>query len=352
MLAHALRHRPQHRRRGGRPAGALARPAGAALLRPGARRLERHRLRRPGLPEALPVRDRLADRPGAPQRAPADGAAGQGRLLGRRDQARPGRRAGRLSGLHAQGPHRRLLPRLRAQAAGGARRGLPAVRHPQRADAGGDPRHGGRLQGAVRVPVPARHGRDALRRGGRAGEARPACRIYAPVGTHETLLAYLVRRLLENGANTSFVNRIADPAVPIDELVADPVEQRAAPRAGRRAARAGSRCRATCSATSAPIRRASTCPTSSALRRCERAHARRAWSAGADAGRRRARRRGARVRNPADHGDIVGTVVEATPEVVDAACARGDAVDGRAAERARDCLRARRRSRWRSRCRR
>ena len=52
--------------------------------------------------------------------------------------------------------------------------------------------------------------------------ARP-CRIYAPVGTHETLLAYLVRRLLENGANTSFVNRIADPSIPIDELIADPV---------------------------------------------------------------------------------------------------------------------------------
>jgi RHH-type proline utilization regulon transcriptional repressor/proline dehydrogenase/delta 1-pyrroline-5-carboxylate dehydrogenase len=49
------------------------------------------------------------------------------------------------------------------------------------------------------------------------------CRIYAPVGTHETLLAYLVRRLLENGANSSFVNRIADEAVSIDELVADPV---------------------------------------------------------------------------------------------------------------------------------
>ncbi|MBX3601494.1 MAG: trifunctional transcriptional regulator/proline dehydrogenase/L-glutamate gamma-semialdehyde dehydrogenase [Rubrivivax sp.] len=56
------------------------------------------------------------------------------------------------------------------------------------------------------------------------GLARP-CRIYAPVGTHETLLAYLVRRLLENGANTSFVNRIGDPAVPVAELVADPVEQ-------------------------------------------------------------------------------------------------------------------------------
>ena len=49
------------------------------------------------------------------------------------------------------------------------------------------------------------------------------CRIYAPVGSHETLLAYLVRRLLENGANTSFVNRIVDPTVTIGELVADPV---------------------------------------------------------------------------------------------------------------------------------
>ena len=48
------------------------------------------------------------------------------------------------------------------------------------------------------------------------------CRIYAPVGTHETLLAYLVRRLLENGANSSFVNRVADEAVPTDALVADP----------------------------------------------------------------------------------------------------------------------------------
>ena len=49
------------------------------------------------------------------------------------------------------------------------------------------------------------------------------CRIYAPVGTHETLLAYLVRRLLENGANSSFVNRIVDPAVSVEALLADPV---------------------------------------------------------------------------------------------------------------------------------
>lgn len=57
-----------------------------------------------------------------------------------------------------------------------------------------------------------------------AGKLGRPCRIYAPVGTHETLLAYLVRRLLENGANSSFVNRIADPAVSISELVADPVD--------------------------------------------------------------------------------------------------------------------------------
>jgi RHH-type proline utilization regulon transcriptional repressor/proline dehydrogenase/delta 1-pyrroline-5-carboxylate dehydrogenase len=50
-----------------------------------------------------------------------------------------------------------------------------------------------------------------------------ACRIYAPVGTHETLLAYLVRRLLENGANSSFINRIANLDVPVDALIADPV---------------------------------------------------------------------------------------------------------------------------------
>src|SRR6185503_9587741 len=50
-----------------------------------------------------------------------------------------------------------------------------------------------------------------------------ACRVYAPVGSHEDLLPYLVRRLLEKGANTSFVNRIADESVPVESVVADPV---------------------------------------------------------------------------------------------------------------------------------
>jgi RHH-type proline utilization regulon transcriptional repressor/proline dehydrogenase/delta 1-pyrroline-5-carboxylate dehydrogenase len=51
------------------------------------------------------------------------------------------------------------------------------------------------------------------------------CRIYAPVGQHEDLLAYLVRRLLENGANSSFVNAIVDESQPVESLLEDPVER-------------------------------------------------------------------------------------------------------------------------------
>ncbi len=51
------------------------------------------------------------------------------------------------------------------------------------------------------------------------------CRVYAPVGSHKDLLPYLVRRLLENGANTSFVNRIVDESIDVEEIVADPIAQ-------------------------------------------------------------------------------------------------------------------------------
>ncbi len=54
-------------------------------------------------------------------------------------------------------------------------------------------------------------------------EALP-CRIYAPVGEHADLLAYLVRRLLENGANSSFVNNVVDESIPIESLLEDPIE--------------------------------------------------------------------------------------------------------------------------------
>ncbi len=52
-----------------------------------------------------------------------------------------------------------------------------------------------------------------------------SCRVYAPVGRHKELLPYLVRRLLENGANTSFVNHIMDPKVPVSQITRDPVAE-------------------------------------------------------------------------------------------------------------------------------
>jgi RHH-type proline utilization regulon transcriptional repressor/proline dehydrogenase/delta 1-pyrroline-5-carboxylate dehydrogenase len=111
------------------------------------------------------------------------------------------------------------------QAAGRARGGVPAVRHAQRAHAGRH-LHDGRPR---RAYTPGQYEFQCLHGMGEPlyeqvvePLGRP-CRIYAPVGTHETLLAYLVRRLLENGANTSFVNRIADPTIPLEVLVEDPV---------------------------------------------------------------------------------------------------------------------------------
>ena len=52
----------------------------------------------------------------------------------------------------------------------------------------------------------------------------PKCRIYAPVGNYDDLLPYLMRRLLENGANTSFINKISDPSLKIDDILEDPLE--------------------------------------------------------------------------------------------------------------------------------
>jgi RHH-type proline utilization regulon transcriptional repressor/proline dehydrogenase/delta 1-pyrroline-5-carboxylate dehydrogenase len=181
-------------------------------------------------------------------------------------------------------------------------------------------------------------GRDKLNR---------PCRVYAPVGTHETLLAYLVRRLLENGANTSFVNRIADESVPIPDLVADPIEEASkvvplgAPHVKIPLPRnlyGAERFNSMGLDLSNEHRLASL---SSALL----ASAHHPWRAapmlehdeiaGGAAGERP-------VRNPADHRDIVGTVVEASAEHVSAALANAVAaapiwqatpVDARA-----DCL--------------
>ncbi|MGR8933781.1 MAG: bifunctional proline dehydrogenase/L-glutamate gamma-semialdehyde dehydrogenase PutA [Gammaproteobacteria bacterium] len=66
-----------------------------------------------------------------------------------------------------------------------------------------------------------------------SSEWRIACRVYAPVGNYHDLLPYLVRRLLENGANTSFINRVENPLIAIDDVAADPVaELRKSPHSG------------------------------------------------------------------------------------------------------------------------
>ncbi len=64
---------------------------------------------------------------------------------------------------------------------------------------------------------------DALYEALASGGAGLACRVYAPVGNYRDLLAYLVRRMLENGANASFVHQVADVAIPLERLVADPI---------------------------------------------------------------------------------------------------------------------------------
>ena len=63
------------------------------------------------------------------------------------------------------------------------------------------------------------HGPPALRSNCRSRQFNRPCRIYAPVGTHKDLFGYLVRRLFENGANSSFVNRLADEKHPLKKLL-------------------------------------------------------------------------------------------------------------------------------------
>jgi RHH-type proline utilization regulon transcriptional repressor/proline dehydrogenase/delta 1-pyrroline-5-carboxylate dehydrogenase len=146
-----------------------------------------------------------------------------------------------------------------------------------------------------------------------AAKLNRPCRIYAPVGTHETLLAYLVRRLLENGANTSFVNRINDASIPVATLATDPLEEyRAIEPPG------------------APHPRIAEPRALFGLWRMN--------SAGLDLSNEQrlaslsaallagmaplADDTGRAIRNPADHRDVVGHVTDAAPADVDAALAR------------------------------
>ncbi|AWM23389.1 trifunctional transcriptional regulator/proline dehydrogenase/L-glutamate gamma-semialdehyde dehydrogenase [Sinorhizobium fredii] len=149
---------------------------------------------------------------------------------------------------------------------------------------------------------------------GRENLGRP-CRIYAPVGTHETLLAYLVRRLLENGANSSFVHRIADPGVSIDELIADPVEiVRAMPLVGAKHEKIALPAELFATRPNSAGLDISNEATLAALTETLKASAAIGWTAapqlasGAASGETRP------VVNPGDHRDRVGSVTETSEE--------------------------------------
>lgn len=144
------------------------------------------------------------------------------------------------------------------------------------------------------------------------------CRIYAPVGKHQDLLAYLVRRLLENGANSSFVNQIVDKSVPAEKVAADPFEQ---------AGRANPRIRKPLGLYGAERRNAKgwdqTDPVDiAALDESRARFATATWRAAPTHGGDRA---GTEIRNPADPDDLVGRVVEANAEEVENALLRAKA---------------------------
>lgn len=145
------------------------------------------------------------------------------------------------------------------------------------------------------------------------GDTPTPVRIYAPVGSHKDLLAYLVRRLLENGANSSFVNRIADEEVSIEDLVLDPVAQLDAVKPKRNPGiilprdlfGAERRNSAGCDLSDPLVRE----PLLERLRSLES----RSWTAGPTLGRGKARA----VTSPQDRRINVGTVREASAEDVD-----------------------------------
>ena len=264
---------------------------------------------------------RLGDRARAPPSPAAHGAPRQGRVLGRRGEARAGGRHGRLPGVHAQGAHGRRLPRVRAGDAASAGDAL----YPQFAS------HNAytiaaihALAGDAEFEFQCLHGMGEsvydLVTG--AGHLDRPCRIYAPVGSHETLLAYLVRRLLENGANTSFVNRIVDPARTDRRPDRGSRRARAPPAARRiRAFPARSPSIRTGRIHAGWIFRTSRrCARSSNWSPRERRTRRRRCSAN-PTGRARSRRA---IANPSDPADVVGEVEEADAGEVAAAVGERD----------------------------
>ena len=154
-----------------------------------------------------------------------------------------------------------------------------------------------------------------------------ACRVYAPVGSHEDLLPYLVRRLLENGANTSFVNRIVDSRLPAGEIAADPVAfVEALATAPHPRIPLPSRIFGAERPNSEGLNLADGRALGDLAKGAAGALAEPRTAAPIVAGRRRidpaqALKRGTPIANPADRREVVGAVVEAGPEDVEQALA-------------------------------
>nr|WP_314444721.1 bifunctional proline dehydrogenase/L-glutamate gamma-semialdehyde dehydrogenase PutA [uncultured Sphingomonas sp.] len=154
------------------------------------------------------------------------------------------------------------------------------------------------------------------------GQPQTPVRIYAPVGSHKELLAYLVRRLLENGANSSFVNRIADAEIGVDELLRDPVTQLAAmsPRRNPAIPLPGEmfgttrRNSAGCDFTDVSVRE----PLLRRLAELERKR----WTGGEGSGPR------VEIRSPFDQSQIVGEVIETSSADLEAMLSRAAAAQG------------------------
>jgi RHH-type proline utilization regulon transcriptional repressor/proline dehydrogenase/delta 1-pyrroline-5-carboxylate dehydrogenase len=143
-------------------------------------------------------------------------------------------------------------------------------------------------------------------------------RIYAPVGSHEDLLAYLVRRLLENGANTSFVNRLANDEAPIEDIIADPVARlaSAAPKRNPRISKPqflypGRKNSAGLMLSDPEVTAPLLASMHTALRRTQTSHP--------IINGKEARRRTRVLTNPADRSERIGEASEATAEDVRAA---------------------------------
>ncbi|MFW2541406.1 bifunctional proline dehydrogenase/L-glutamate gamma-semialdehyde dehydrogenase PutA [Primorskyibacter sp. 2E107] len=154
------------------------------------------------------------------------------------------------------------------------------------------------------------------------------CRIYAPVGAHRDLLAYLVRRLLENGANSSFVNQIVDEDVPPEAVAADPFDQLEPAHlttgpdlfAPERANSKGFDLRDR--------------PTLAAIEAARSAFATHTWTAGPLTAADAPKGDDSPVLNPADPSDTVGTLTWATTETVNAAAEAAQRWTASPAERA------------------